>query len=94
MVFKKHTHIVLAAILLLSGVISSIAADVTPDVTRISIEDAQLAHTQSDVQFIDVRTARTWWKSGNKIEKATREDPSRVDEWAHKYNKKTTLIFY
>ena len=91
---KKHTHIGLAAILLLTGYISSIAAEATPDVTRISIEDAKSAHTRMDVQFIDVRTARTWWKSGNKIEKATREDPSLVDEWAHKYNKKTTLIFY
>jgi rhodanese-related sulfurtransferase len=47
-----------------------------------------------NIVIIDVRTARSWWRSGEKIATAVREDPDRVNQWASKYTPEQTLIFY
>ena len=49
---------------------------------------------QPKTAIIDVRRTRSWWQSGKKILSAVREDPSKVDIWAHNYTKDMTLIFY
>jgi hypothetical protein len=48
----------------------------------------------ADAVIIDVRTARTWWRSKHKIRLAIRENPSQVEEWAANYSKRQLLIFY
>jgi hypothetical protein len=46
------------------------------------------------VVIIDVRTAKTWWRSRKKILNAVREEIGSVKQWAGKYPKDKTLIFY
>ena len=64
------------------------------EVPRISIEQANQMHGNPDVIFIDVRTAKSWWRSTAKIARAIREEPDAVEHWAPKYDKNKTLILY
>jgi len=64
------------------------------EVPRISIERTKQMLGDADVVVIDVRTAKTWWRSPYKITNATREEPGSVEQWAEKYPKDKTLIFY
>ena len=64
------------------------------EVPRISTERAMRMHGSPDVIFIDVRTAKAWWRSTAKIARATREEPDAVGQWAPKYGKNKTLILY
>lgn len=64
------------------------------EVPRISIERTKEMLTDPDVVIIDVRTAKTWWRSPGKIENAVREEPGSLKQWAGKYSKNKTLIFY
>jgi hypothetical protein len=64
------------------------------EIPRISIERTKQMLTSTDVIVIDVRTAKTWWRSANKIENSVREDPGSLENWADKYPKNKTLIFY
>jgi rhodanese-related sulfurtransferase len=63
-------------------------------VPRISIQEANQVHGNSNVIFIDVRTAKSWWRSSAKIPDAIREQPDAVEQWAPKYDKNKTLILY
>jgi hypothetical protein len=69
------------------------AADYT-NVPGISIHKVKELLNNSDVVVIDVRKYRNWWRSTKKILSAVREDPSKVDQWAPKYLKSKSLIFY
>ncbi len=53
----------------------------------------QMLHNP-DVVILDVRKHRNWWRSSKKILTAVRENPSEVDQWAQKYPKDKSLIFY
>lgn len=64
------------------------------EVPRISIDQANRVHGNPDVIFIDVRTAKSWWRSTTKIARAIREKPNAVEQWAPKYGKTKTLILY
>jgi hypothetical protein len=64
------------------------------EVPRISIERTQQMLASTDVVIIDVRTAKSWWRSTTKIENAVREEPASLERWAQKYSKDKTLIFY
>ena len=64
------------------------------EVPRISIEQANRVHCNPDVIFIDVRKAKSWWRSTAKIARAIREAPDAVEQWAAKYDKDQTLILY
>ena len=64
------------------------------DVSKISVDQVKQLLGQPDTIIIDVRKPRNWWRSGKKILTATREDPSKVDQWLRKYTKDQTLIFY
>ena len=64
------------------------------DVPRISIHQAKQMVDDPDVVFIDVRTAKSYWRSASKITRAAREEPNAVKQWAAKYTKDKTLIFY
>ena len=69
-------------------------ADDTGDVSRISADQVKKLLGRPDTVIIDVRTHRNRWRSSKKIPTATREDPSKVDQWIEKYAKDQTLIFY
>jgi len=70
------------------------APDNDKNVPDISVHQVKQLLNNSDVIIIDVRKYRNWWRSSKKILSAVREDPSRVDQWAQKYPKDTSLIFY
>jgi agmatine/peptidylarginine deiminase len=80
----------LAAMIACSGA----AFAVSVEVPRISVEKTKTLLGSPDVVIIDVRTAKTWWRSTTKIATAVREDPGAVEKWASKYPKDKTLILY
>jgi len=80
----------LAAIAAWSGVASAASVEVP----RISVEKTKELLGNPDVIIIDVRTAKTWWRSPTKILSAVREEPGAVEKWAGKYPKDKTLILY
>ena len=71
-----------------------LAADNDKNVPAISVHQVNQLLNNSDVIIIDVRKYRNWWRSSKKILSAVREDPSKVDQWAQKYPKDNSLIFY
>ena len=48
-----------------------------------------------DVVILDVRESGSWKRSKQKIQGAVREEPEKgIQEWADKYPKEKTLVFY
>jgi hypothetical protein len=82
---------VLTAVTLLGPAAASAASIEVP---RISIERTRQMLASADVVVIDVRTAKTWWRSNSKIKNAVREEPGSPERWMQKYPKDKTLIFY
>lgn len=81
---------------LMAGILfyrSAASAD-SIEAPRISIERVRQMLDDPDVIIIDVRTAKTWWRSPTKIANAVREELDSVEKWAAKYAKDKTLIFY
>jgi hypothetical protein len=70
------------------------AADNDKNVPGISVHQVKQLLYNSDTIIIDVRKYRNWWRSNKKILSAVREEPSKVDQWAQKYPKDKSLIFY
>ena len=70
------------------------AADNEKTVPAISVHQVKQLLNNSDTIIIDVRKYRNWWRSSKKILSAIREEPSKVDQWAQKYPKDKSLIFY
>ncbi len=70
------------------------ASAASVEVPRISVEQAKQMLANPDVVFIDVRTAKSWWRSPTKIENAVREELGALKQWEKKYAKHKTLIFY
>jgi hypothetical protein len=60
---------------------------ITPDELRPMIGNP-------DVVIIDVRVGDEWTKSKEKIQGAAREAPEKVNQWAVKYPKEKTIVFY
>lgn len=66
-----------------------------PDVPTVSPEQLQSMMDNPEVIIVDVREPVSWSKSQMKIRGAVREDPTKdINEWAKKYPKEKTLIFY
>jgi len=76
------------------GQASWLVADDKPSVPRISADQLNQRLGAPETAVIDVRKPRNWWRTSKKISTALREDPSKVDQWALKYSKNQTLIFY
>jgi len=72
----------------------TVASAASIEVPRISVEQTNQMLDSPEVVIIDVRTAKTWWRSRTKILNAVREDLGSVKQWAGKYPKDKTLIFY
>lgn len=94
------TRNVFAAALLITVLLAGtllglmVAPAASIEVPRITIERTKQMLTSADVAIIDVRTAKTWWRSPSKIENAVREEPGYPERWAEKYPKNKILIFY
>ena len=81
-------------LLLILGHPPLLKANDTKSVPGISVDQANQLLGKPGTVIIDVRKARSWWRTSKKISTAVREDPSKVDQWARKYAKSNTLIFY
>jgi len=86
--------IIFLQILLILGDAPRLIASDTKSVTRLSADQVNRLLGKPETVIIDVRKPRNWWRTGKKILTAVREEPSRVDQWAPKYSKTQTLIFY
>jgi hypothetical protein len=84
---------ILLLILLTPGHAPAIAGDAT-DVATISVDRVNQLLGTPDTVIIDVRKHKSWWRTSKKILTAVREDPSKLSQWAGKYTKDQTLIFY
>ena len=96
MLFKKyflHGAIFLTCLLIIGNGSVLVAAE-KYKVPEISVNQVRQMIGQPETVIIDVRRYRSWWRSRSKIVTAVREDPSQVDQWAQKYTKDMTLIFY
>ena len=82
------------AIFLIFCTAAGIVAGDAKEVPRLSANEVKQMLYRPDVVIIDVRKYRNWWRSTHKISTAVREDPSEVDQWAQKYSKDKTLVFY
>ena len=68
------------------------AKDTTPKMTK---EELRPQLGDPNVVIIDVRLSEEWKKSESKIKGAVREDPEKaIKDWADKYPKDKTLVFY
>jgi len=72
----------------------TVATAASIEVPRVSVEQTKQMLDHPEVVIIDVRTAKTWWRSRTKILNAVREDLGSLKQWAQKYPKDKTLIFY
>jgi hypothetical protein len=72
----------------------TVASAASIEVPRISVEQTKQMLGSPEVVIIDVRTAKTWWRSRTKILSAVREEIGSEKKWAGKYPKDKTLIFY
>ena len=72
----------------------TVAAAASIEVPRISVEQTKEMLDDPEVVIIDVRTAKTWWRSRTKILNAVREELASIEQWAGKYPKDKALIFY
>jgi hypothetical protein len=61
---------------------------------RMTKEELKVLMGKPDVVVIDVRARSDWDGSNEKIQGAVREDPKKAKEWANKYSKDKTLVFY
>jgi hypothetical protein len=82
------------AFLLILGDAAGVGADDLNGVPIISVQQVKQMLGRPEFIIIDVRKNLSWWQSTTKISTAVRENPSKVDEWAQKYSKDQTLIFY
>ena len=80
--------------LLIIGLTHGLNASDAKSVPRISADQVNQLLGMPETVIIDVRKPRNWWRTNKKILSAVREDPSEVDQWALKYTKDQSLIFY
>ena len=65
------------------------------DVPRMTKEELKPLLGNPEVIIIDVRSARDWKSSQEKIQGAIREDPDeKAKSWAGKYNQEKMIILY
>lgn len=69
-------------------------ADNTRAVRTISVNEIDKLRNMQDIVIVDVRTARSWWRSSAKIPGAVRGDPTSVKAWEPKYAHDKILILY
>ena len=85
--------IIIAPLVVIASFVS-VASAASIEVPRISVEQTKQMLGNPEVVIIDVRTAKTWWRSRTKILNAVREEFGSLKQWAGKYPKDKTLIFY
>ncbi len=80
-----------AALIFLGAFLGQAMAKEAPRMTKEELKDLM---GKPEVIIIDVRAQSDWEESKEKIQGAVREDPKKVKDWANKYAKDKTLVFY
>ena len=88
---KLTTFLGLAFLLLFAFAIPAYGGG---DAPRISTDELQAMLGSSDLVLLDVRTAKDWKKSDQKIAGAIRVDPKDVSSWAGDYDKGQKIVLY
>lgn len=83
-----------AAIFIMGPESSALGMGKSVEAPRMAIEELRSKVGAPDVVVLDVRVGDEWEKSNEKIQGAVREDPEKYKEWAGKYPKEKTLVFY
>jgi hypothetical protein len=84
-----------AAALFISGLeLPASAMGKSVEAPRLSIEELRALIGNTEVVIFDVRLGDEWTKSNEKIQGAVRENPEKYKQWAGKYPKEKTLVFY
>ncbi len=83
---------VLATVLILTGLLSSVAFSQEPP--RISKEELKAMLRDPNVIILDVRIFDEWKASDKKIQGATWKNPEQIKSWLAQYPKDNTLVFY
>jgi hypothetical protein len=98
---KMRRSAVFSAVLLMAAAIfvtglelPVLAMGKNVEAPRLSIEELRSLIGIPEVVVLDVRVGDEWTKSNEKIQGAVREDPERYNQWAVKYPKGKTLVFY
>ena len=87
--------VLMAAALFISGLeISVMAMGKGVEAPRMTTEELRSLIGNPEVVVIDVRIGDEWTKSNERIQGAVREDPEKYNQWAVKYPKEKTLVFY
>ena len=87
--------VILAATIFFPGLeIPAMAMGKSVEAPRLTIEELRSLIGNPDVVIFDVRLDDEWTKSHEKIQGAVREDPEKYNQWAVKYPKEKTLVFY
>ena len=90
-------HALLLGVFLVAGGTTG-CADLTritmKDVPRIAPEELAPHLKDPDVTVIDIRIARSWEASSQKIKGACREDGGDFSTWKSKYAKDRTIVLY
>ena len=89
---KPVVFFIWAATLIFLG--SFLGQAMAKEAPRMTKEELKGLLGKPDVVVIDVRAQSDWDGSKEKIQGAVREDPKKVKEWANRYAKDKTLIFY
>ncbi len=84
--------IVFVTVLILAGLLSSIAFSQEPP--RISKEELRAMLGDPNVLIVDVRISDEWKASDKKIQGATWKNPEQIRSWLTQYPKDKTLVFY
>jgi len=87
--------VLMAAAIFFSGLELPVSAmGKSVDAPRMTPEELRSLLGGPDVVVLDVRVGDEWAKSNKKIQGAVREDPEKYNQWAVKYPKEKTLVFY
>ncbi|MBI4720736.1 MAG: hypothetical protein HY770_05870 [Chitinivibrionia bacterium] len=84
----------LLVMLALLWTVPASAAAADDDAPRITKEELKTRLGEPALAVIDVRYSPNWKKSGQKIAKAVREDPTEIGSWVGKYRKDQALVLY
>jgi hypothetical protein len=64
------------------------------DIPRISKDTLRAKINDPSVQVVDVRYKQNWLRSDRKIFGASREEPTEIDAWLHKYPRAQMIVLY
>jgi rhodanese-related sulfurtransferase len=91
---RKRVWVLMAVVIgfLAWGCYQFAVKDTTPKMTK---EELKPLMGDPNVVIIDVRLVDEWKNSESKIKGAVREDPEKtIRDWADKYPKDKTFVFY